>query len=70
VGYFFYNFSNALQDSLDPFVNFDDEHGIEAFYSVAVTPWFYITGDLQYIDPASGDDQNAFIAALRANIRF
>jgi porin len=70
VGYFFYNFSDALQDSLDPLVNFDDEHGIEAFYSVAVTPWFYITGDLQYIDPASGDNQNAFIAALRANIRF
>jgi porin len=72
VGYFYYDLSDALQEKIhqrrDLLVG--DEQGFEVYYSYAVTPWFYMTGDLQYIDPPLKARKNAFIAGLRANIRF
>lgn len=70
IGYFFYHFSDALQDSVNAFANLDNEQGLEAFYNVAVTPWFRIGGDLQVIDPAFGSNQIAVVGGLRANISF
>jgi hypothetical protein len=52
VGYFFYNFSNELQDAVARLGDFDDEQGIEAFYTLAVTPWLRLTADLQWVNPA------------------
>ena len=70
LGYYYYDFSDDLQNALDQAIDLDDEHGLELFYSYAVTPWLHVTGDIQYIDPASGSNNNAFIAGLRTNIRF
>jgi porin len=70
IGYFYYAFDDDLRDVLNPLVDFHNEEGLEIFYSYAVTPWLHVTPDLQYIDPASGGNNNAFVAALRANIRF
>ncbi|MEJ2533455.1 MAG: carbohydrate porin [Halioglobus sp.] len=70
VGYFYYAFSDKLQDALEPVADFQDEEGVEIYYSYAVTPWLHVTPDLQYIDPASGRNSSAFVAALRARIRF
>jgi len=70
LGYFYYDFSNKLQKALDPVIDLDDEQGLELFYSHAVTPWLHITGDIQYINPASGSNNNAFVTGLRTNIRF
>ena len=71
LGYYYYDLSDALQDSLNPTrERFGDEQGIELYYSYAVTPWFHVTADLQYIDPPRGINKNAFIAGLRANLRF
>jgi len=70
LGYFYYAISNELRNSLEPAFNLDDEQGLEAFYSYAATPWFHITGDIQYIEPASGDRDNTLIIGLRTNIRF
>ena len=73
LGYYYYNLSDALQDSLsDTFrrVSFGDEQGIEAYYSYAVTPWFYLTADVQYIKPPRSSFDDAFIAGVRANVRF
>ena len=47
-----------------------NEQGAEAYYSYAVTPWFFLTGDLESIDPPLTTIENAFIAGVRANIRF
>jgi len=47
-----------------------NEQGAEAYYSYAVTPWFLLTGDLECIDPPLTTIENAFIAGVRANIRF
>lgn len=70
IGYFYVDFSDDLQSVLNPLVTFDDEQGIEAFYSCAVSDWLLIAADLQYVDPALGDTEDAFVAGLRASIRF
>jgi porin len=70
VGYYYYDFSNDLQSAVRPVARFNDEHGIEAYYDYAVTPWLHITADVQRIDPANGDNDNALVAGLRSNIRF
>ena len=71
LGYFYYDLSDDLQDELTPEGDrFSDEQGAEVYYSFAVTPWFFVTGDLEYIAPPRASLENAFIAGLRANIRF
>jgi carbohydrate-selective porin OprB len=40
------------------------------YYSYAFTPWFFLTGDVQYISPPRNNFEDALILGLRANIRF
>lgn len=73
LGYYYYNLSDSLQESLNDLsrrVSLGDEQGLEVYYSYAFTPWFYLTADLQYIRPPRSTFEDAFIAGLRANIRF
>jgi len=71
VGAYYYDLSDTLQDELNPVVTeFHDEAAIEAFYSWWVTPWLQIGADIQYINPARGDNKNALVPALRVQIRF
>ena len=71
MGYFYYNLSDELKKASAPVRGqAGDEQGAEVYYSFAVTPWFFVTGDLEYIAPPRKSLENAFIAALRANIRF
>ena len=71
VGYFYYNLSDELEEAITSEEEaFRDEQGAEVYYSYAVTPWFFVTGDLEYIAPPRKSLENAFVAGLRANIRF
>jgi porin len=70
VGAFYYKFSNVLQDTLSPLATFRDERGVEAWYSVAVTPWLRVTGDAQIIDPARGKQPTSLVLAVRGNVAF
>jgi porin len=70
IGGFFYNFSNVLQSTVQPVLNFRDEVGVEAWYSLAITPWLKVTADAQLVDPARGDRPTALIGGLRTNIAF
>ncbi len=70
LGFYYYDFSDDLQNALEPTINFDNELGMEAFYNYAVTPWFHISGDIQYINPADGSREHSFVAGLRTNIQF
>jgi porin len=47
---------------------FDDEQGVELYYNFAVTPWLLVAADFQYVNPARGDNDNAFAGGLRAKI--
>jgi porin len=49
---------------------FNDEQGLEVFDNFAVTPWFRLTADLQWIRPARGTLDDAWVGELRASIRF
>jgi porin len=74
IGYYYYNLSDDLEDSINDLgrrTAFKNEQGMEIYYNYAITPWFYIGGNLQYILPALGGRfDDAFMAGLRANIRF
>jgi porin len=73
LGYYYYNFSDDLEDSLEPLerlgITFGNEQAVELFYNYAITPWFILGADLQYIKPARSEE-DAFLAILRANVRF
>jgi len=70
LGIFYWNFSNNLQSSVNPIIDFGNEYGLEAYYSYAITPWLHLTGDLQYINPANQDSSDALFLGLRLGIRF
>jgi len=72
VGYYYYNLSNDLQDVFSTLRNehVGDEQGAEVYYSYAVNPWLYISGDLQVIDTPRKEKEAAVIAGLRTVIKF
>ena len=70
IGYYYYDFSEDLGSAVQPLLDFDYEQGMEIFYNFALTPWFRVTADLQWIDPATGGNDHAWIGGLRANIKF
>lgn len=70
IGAYYYDLSDTLQNSLDPLVNFHDESTIEAYYSWAVNSWLQLGADVQYINPASGDNEHALVPSLRMQIQF
>jgi len=71
VGAYYYDLSDTLQNSLEPtLTNFQDESAIEAFYNYAAKPWLNIGPDIQYINPARGDFDNALVVSLRMQFLF
>jgi porin len=71
VGYFRYSFNKDLVDSLQVLhFGLRDEYGVELFYNAAVTPWFRLAGDIQYIRPGNGSFGNALFAGVSAQIKF
>lgn len=69
VGAYYYNLSDHLEDTGNPFNKFGDESAIEAYYNYAVKPWMLVGPDIQLINPASGRSDNAFVASLRLEFR-
>jgi hypothetical protein len=70
IGFYYYNWSNALEQTLDPLLPLDSEKGLEVYYNLAVTPWFILTADLQVIDPGKANFATETVAALRAKFSF
>lgn len=72
IAYFKYDLSDDLRDALamPPFnLDLGPEEGIEAYYNFALTPWFRITADLQWIDDFPGGGDDAWFAGLRTQIK-
>jgi porin len=70
VGYFYYDFSNDLQNALAPLKQYNDEQGFEVYYTAAVLPWLKITADVQAVNPATAANSDVVTVSLRTNIRF
>ncbi|MEM9282426.1 MAG: carbohydrate porin [Verrucomicrobiota bacterium] len=45
----------------------DNEQSIDIFYNAAITPWFEVTADLQVINGAIGELEDAVVGDLRAH---
>jgi porin len=70
VGYFYYDFSNELQNAVAPVGRFNDEQGIEAYYTFVPAPWLRLTANLQWVNPAYGANPPVWLAGVRARIAF
>ncbi|MEQ1718676.1 MAG: carbohydrate porin [Hyphomicrobium sp.] len=71
IAYFRYNISDDLIDGLNTLgIQLRDEEGVEAYYNLAVTPWFRVTGDVQYISPVRKDRDDAVFLGLRSQVKF
>ena len=71
VAYFHYAFSQELENSAHLFhFNLGAEYGTELFYNAAITPWFRVAADLQFIRPGNHSLGNATLAGVSAQIKF
>jgi len=66
-------YANGISDELGPvataILGADDGQGIECFYNYAVTPWFHVTPDIQYIHPgAQNVADDALVIGVRAKV--
>ena len=69
VAYFYLGVSEPLKDLAPLLLPLRDEHGVELYYNVAITPWCQITPDLQVITPFRDRADTSLIFGLRANDR-
>ena len=70
VAYAFDSISGDLKDALDPLARLRDEHQFEVFYNFALTPWCYLTGDLQVVRPSRPRADTAIVPGLRMRFVF
>jgi porin len=59
-----------LVTGLAPVVGLSGETGVEVFDNFAVTPWFRVSADLQWVDPARAAVAQAWVGGLRASVQF
>jgi len=67
IGYFYSGLSEEFK-SLLPALALDDLQGAEIYYNAAVTPWFHLTADLQFVEPAFSRNDTAVVVGLRGKI--
>lgn len=70
IGVYHYDFSDDLRIGIAPLVEIEPETGVEVFYNLAVTPWFRLTADLQWIEPVNKNLQESWLGGMRASIAF
>ena len=62
--------SEGLKNLAPRLVPIRDEHGVELFYNVAVTPWCHVTPDFQVVTPARDRVETSVVVGLRAKFDF
>ncbi|MEW4529724.1 carbohydrate porin [Maioricimonas sp. JC845] len=68
VAWFYNGISDDLKQLTSPLLRLEDVHGLEVYYNAAITPWFHLTVDLQYVDPSLARRSDAFIFGLRGKL--
>jgi porin len=69
-GHFYVGVSDSLKQLAPRLLPIGDEHGVELFYNVAVTPWCHITPDLQMVTPGRERVNTLLFLGLRAKVDF
>jgi porin len=70
AGYYYTGVSGAITDLAPVLLPLGDEHGVEVYYNVAVTPWFHVTPDLQFVDPFRDAVEESVLLGVRGKIEF
>ena len=73
ISYFNLELSRDLRSAVaaPPFnTKIGREEGVEAYYNLAVTPWFRVTGNLQFINPFPAVNEESVFAGVRTQVRF
>ncbi len=70
IGYFYLGVSSELKNLAPALLPLGDEHGVELYYNMQVTPWCQITPDLQVISPFRDRADTSLLVGLRAKIDF
>ena len=70
LGYFYVGVSEELKQFAPVLFPLRDEHGVELFYNLAVTPWFHFTPDLQIVTPVRARVDTSVNFGVRAKIDF
>jgi porin len=70
AAYFYLGLSDPLQNLAPILLPLRDEHGVELYYNVAVTPWCQITPDLQVTTPFRDRADTCLLIGLRVNSDF
>jgi porin len=67
VGYYLMRFNG---DRIELIIPDNNEQGVEVYYNLAVTPWFELSADVQFIDGGLFDSDDAIVGALRGRLTF
>jgi len=70
VGYFYSGLSGDVKDLFPLALPLRDAQGAELYYNAAITRWFHVTADLQFVQPALKANDTAVVLGLRAKIDF
>jgi porin len=70
VAYYYLAVSDNLKNLVRPILPLRDEHGLELFYKVGVTPWCQVTADMQVITPILERAETSLVLGFRARIDF
>jgi porin len=70
IGYFYLGLSDDLRQFGPVPLPLRDEHGVELFYNIGVTPWFQLSPDLQIVTPVRSRVETSVNFALRVKIDF
>jgi porin len=70
VAYYYLSISDNLKDIVRPVLPLRNERGVELFYKFGVTPWFYVTADMQVVTPTIGFADTSLVLGARARIDF
>jgi porin len=65
VAYFYTGLSDDFRRLVSPVVQLEAVQGVELYYNYEVTPWFHLTGDLQFVENGIETDDTAIILGLR-----
>jgi porin len=68
VAYFYNGLSDDLRQLVSPVLALEEFQGVELYYNAAMTPWFHLTADLQFVDNAVETEDTAIILGLRGKI--
>ena len=84
VGYFHAELSDDFKGTVGPLlsvaatlenrsptrITIEDTDGFEAYYKAQITPWFALTGDIQFITETLSSNDSKVVAGARAKVTF